>query len=491
MTVSTTTTRSTFTGDGVTTTFPFTFALQQASDMTVYVNTVLQTLGSQYTVSPAGGSYPCVGGNVVFQLGNTPVNLAAGLCVRVLTFTQTVQLPTEGSLASATLENIADRSTMQIQQVEEQLGRSITIPITTSGINTQLPIPVALDIIGWDSTAMNIVNYTPAQILANVGGVGTGNVIGPGTSTINSIALFGNATGTLLASTVALGTSGFFLKSQGAGQPPVFAAIPASVNNTYMNLAAATTALNPPTSGALTGEYWITGNWTTTGTLTFTNVRLHVIGNITINHAITVNTGLGSGSGFGSIGIARPGNSIAGQENGGAGGSYGGIGGYNGNGATVTQPPGYSIDHYLGGSGGVIGAAVGDIGGSGGGGVYLEATGTISINANITANGGVGNTGSSIGGGGGSGGAIDARSLSTITIAGGVTLAANGGAGGNNASAGGGGGGGGWVRLRGTTVTNSGTVTVTGGAAGTGGSALAGATGQTDIQSVPLGPRTN
>lgn len=195
--VPTTNSTSSATGDGVTNTFSFTFELLQASDLTVYVNSVLQTQNVAYTVQPTGGSYPCTGGTITFQTTFTPVALAAILMARQLTLTQTIALPVEGSLPSSTLQTVFDRASMQIQQINTNQLLSLQLPITSVGtVNTALPTPVALNVIGWDSGAMNVVNYTPQQIAASA--VVSG-VFGPTTSTTGHIATFNNATGNLLA----------------------------------------------------------------------------------------------------------------------------------------------------------------------------------------------------------------------------------------------------------------------------------------------------
>lgn len=214
--VPTTNSTSPATGDGVTNTFTFTFELLQSSDMTVYVNTVLQTQSVAYIVNPAGGSYPCNGGTITFQSGFTPINTAAILMARQLTLTQTISLPVEGSLPSSTLQTVFDRACMQIQQISTSQSLSLQLPITSVGsVNTALPTPVALNVIGWDSGAMNVVNYTPQQIVANVGGIGSGNVVGPATSVIGHLATFNNATGTLL-SDLAPSTTGNIATSNGS-----------------------------------------------------------------------------------------------------------------------------------------------------------------------------------------------------------------------------------------------------------------------------------
>jgi len=55
-------------------------------------------------------------------------------------------------------------------------------------------------------------------------GLGVGDVVGPASAGDNSLPLYDGTTGKLIKAGVALGTSGHVLKSQGAGQPPAFAA---------------------------------------------------------------------------------------------------------------------------------------------------------------------------------------------------------------------------------------------------------------------------
>jgi hypothetical protein len=183
--------------------------------MTVYVNSVLQTYNVAYIVTPTGGSYPCTGGTITFQATYTPANNAAILMARSLTLTQTIALPVEGSLPSSTLQTVFDRATMQIQQIQTNQLLSLQLPITSIGVNTALPTPVAYGVIGWDSAGANVVNYSPQAIVANVTNIGMGNVIGPATSTIGHIALFNNGTGTLL-SDLAPGTAGNVATSNGS-----------------------------------------------------------------------------------------------------------------------------------------------------------------------------------------------------------------------------------------------------------------------------------
>ena len=74
MTVSTTTSKVSYTGNGSTSAFAYTYKIFADAELKVYVGGVLKTLTTHYTVSGAGGAS---GGNVTFTAGNIPINLAA------------------------------------------------------------------------------------------------------------------------------------------------------------------------------------------------------------------------------------------------------------------------------------------------------------------------------------------------------------------------------------------------------------------------------
>src|SRR5579859_4229724 len=103
MTVSTLNNSNNFTGDGASTSFAFTFDLQQSADMLVYLAGVLQSTSS-YTVNPAGGTYPCAGGTVVFN--TAPVLNAVGLLYRQVALTQLTVIPPESFVPEVTLTNM-------------------------------------------------------------------------------------------------------------------------------------------------------------------------------------------------------------------------------------------------------------------------------------------------------------------------------------------------------------------------------------------------
>jgi hypothetical protein len=279
-----------------------------------------------------------------------------------------------------------------------------------------------------------------------------------------------------------------------------------------------------PTSGSISGDYYVGSNWVQTGTITSSFARIYCAGSMTLNNTWAANTEMSGGvsllghttatggSGFEGCGFGGGQGFILANANltyaGGGGGGFGGVGGQGGMASSNISGAGggstYPISASLSGSGGgggtgaiSSGTALG-VGGAGGGSIYIEALGDITLSSGtfLTVLGGNAATGgaSSGAGGGGSGGGIQMRSIGTITISSGAVISANGGTGGTAGTSGaaGGGGGGGVVDLYGITVTNNGSITVSGGSAGTGGTvtAVAGSSGISNLNQFIQGPRS-
>lgn len=139
MTVTTTTSRVSYTGDGQTREFavPFPFLDQQDIRVTLVgegQGEKSQTLGMDYTVSGAGA----VSGGAV-SMTTSPIAGQSLVIWREVTLTQGTSLRESGPLPAATLERMADRSMMAAQQLAEQMVRTIRAPVGDAGINLELP----------------------------------------------------------------------------------------------------------------------------------------------------------------------------------------------------------------------------------------------------------------------------------------------------------------------------------------------------------------
>ncbi|HFO9128877.1 TPA: hypothetical protein ACHK35_001415, partial [Escherichia coli] len=128
MTVSTEVDHNEYTGNGVTTSFPYTFRIFQKSDLVVQVvdldeNITVLALDTDYTVTGAGGYN---GGNVILSKV-----LANGYLIsiyRELPVTQETDLRNQGKFFAEVHENAFDKLTMLIQQVRNWFSLALRKP---------------------------------------------------------------------------------------------------------------------------------------------------------------------------------------------------------------------------------------------------------------------------------------------------------------------------------------------------------------------------
>ncbi|WP_337083679.1 glycosyl hydrolase family 28-related protein [Citrobacter freundii] len=128
MTVSTEVDHNEYTGNGVTTSFPYTFRIFKKSDLVVQVvdlneNITELILDTDYTVTGAGGY---VGGNVILSAA-----LASGYQIsisRELPVTQETDLRNQGKFFAEVHEDAFDKLTMLIQQVRSWFSLALRKP---------------------------------------------------------------------------------------------------------------------------------------------------------------------------------------------------------------------------------------------------------------------------------------------------------------------------------------------------------------------------
>jgi hypothetical protein len=150
MTISTTTSRWAYTGNGVTVAFSYTNRIFAASDLQVYVAAVLKTLGIDYTVSGVGAAG---GGSVTFT--SAPANGAAVSIVRAVPATQAIDFLANETLRADTLELGLDKLTVLAQQIATQLARGLFLGASDpTGTFAALPAKSALagKVLGFDGS---------------------------------------------------------------------------------------------------------------------------------------------------------------------------------------------------------------------------------------------------------------------------------------------------------------------------------------------------
>jgi hypothetical protein len=220
MTIETQNTRDVATGDGAETEFPFTFYLPEAFDsyIQVYVDgELIDPPLSGYSIEHNDNF---VGGNVVFD---DPPDLDADLLfVRVVPYTQPVDLIVEGNFDEEKVELIGDKNMMAIQQLAEQLNRALLGPIATE-FSAALPDPVAGYLLAFnaDGTAFEAVSAAEAFATSSPD-AGAGDVVGPASSINHAPVLFNGITGKLLKTAASAGTVGQVFTSNGPATDGTF-----------------------------------------------------------------------------------------------------------------------------------------------------------------------------------------------------------------------------------------------------------------------------
>ncbi len=138
MTVSSTINAISYTGNSILTTFAYPYKIFADTDLQVYVNGILKTLTTDYTVTGAGN---VGGGNVVF--GAAPA--AAPITIkRVVATTQLTDYVAGDSFPAETHEAALDRLTMICQQLQNQMTAAAfsTLP---AAINSKGQLAVVSD----------------------------------------------------------------------------------------------------------------------------------------------------------------------------------------------------------------------------------------------------------------------------------------------------------------------------------------------------------
>ncbi|MEQ8246074.1 MAG: hypothetical protein RID42_00185 [Alphaproteobacteria bacterium] len=161
MTLSSSLNRNNYVGDGAQVAFAYQFRVDDDAHLQVYLGGALQ--GSGYVVSNVGNDN---GGNVTFS--SAPASGAVVTLLRALPLTQPTDIPTQGPLNSAALEQQLDQTVMQVQQLDERIGRSVVLPVSSDVSGLALPTPTAGNLLGWDSGATNLQNYAQGALAAIV-----------------------------------------------------------------------------------------------------------------------------------------------------------------------------------------------------------------------------------------------------------------------------------------------------------------------------------
>ena len=125
MTQTATNARVEYTGNNSTTAFAMTFPITAAGDVSVYVDGVLKTITTHYTVTVT--SYPGTG---TITFGSAPASSTAILLLQNVPLTQPVDYVAFGAFTAATNETALDRNTMHSIRRDDKLNTTFGVTDT-------------------------------------------------------------------------------------------------------------------------------------------------------------------------------------------------------------------------------------------------------------------------------------------------------------------------------------------------------------------------
>jgi len=139
MTISSTNVKNSYSGNGSTTAFAYTFKIFANTDLQVIIRSstgteTVKTLTTHYTVSGVGDAS---GGNVTFTSGNTPASGETVVIRRAVPQTQAIDYIANDPFPAESHEEGLDRATMTTQQVQEELDRAIKLSRTNTITSTE------------------------------------------------------------------------------------------------------------------------------------------------------------------------------------------------------------------------------------------------------------------------------------------------------------------------------------------------------------------
>ncbi|MDR5743269.1 glycosyl hydrolase family 28-related protein [Caballeronia sp. LZ029] len=162
-----------FDGNGVTTTFPFTFKVFSKDDVQVVLTNANGAdtplaLDADYSITLNGDQNGSPGGSVTYPLSGSPLPSGSKLTLTGdLPNLQLTNITNQGGFYPEIIETMVDRATIQIQQLAEELARSIRVSVSDASVGLQLPNSVARasTTLGFDANG----NLTVLPIPASVG----------------------------------------------------------------------------------------------------------------------------------------------------------------------------------------------------------------------------------------------------------------------------------------------------------------------------------
>jgi hypothetical protein len=173
MTITTTTLRAQYNGNGVTTSFSVPFEFLEGSTLKVILTDedgvdTTQTITTHYTVTGGGTVQPDDGSVVMVTAPATGETLTI---LRAQPLTQAASYTEQGPFPAKAHEKALDRIDMQVQMVSERVNRAMKLKETSANSDLIFPEPSADEVVGWNAAGTALENKALSDLgaYANVG----------------------------------------------------------------------------------------------------------------------------------------------------------------------------------------------------------------------------------------------------------------------------------------------------------------------------------
>ena len=155
-----------YTADGLQTLFTYPFPIFKNDDLEVYLDDTLQSTG--FTVSGSGDSN---GGSVTFD--TAPASALTVTLRRQLAIQRTSDFQEGGEIRASVLNDELDYQTAALQQVSDDLRRSVRLgPTAPSSVDPTLPEAEADKVLTWNATGTALENKNAADFVGPTGATG-------------------------------------------------------------------------------------------------------------------------------------------------------------------------------------------------------------------------------------------------------------------------------------------------------------------------------
>lgn len=160
MTISSSSSRINYTGNGSTTAFSFPYEFQAGTDLKVYKNDTLQTITTHYTVSGGSG----LSGTVTFV--TAPANGDSVVIYDDPPATQLLDYIANDPFPAESHEGGLDKLTRLARRLVNRMDRAMRFSDSYAGsASVILPTPEASKVLGWDGTASALINRSAADLI--------------------------------------------------------------------------------------------------------------------------------------------------------------------------------------------------------------------------------------------------------------------------------------------------------------------------------------